>query len=314
MPNRLRYCWLLAACFICSCLKTQEIGSDFEVSTDKTSFKVNEPVNFRIKGNPAFLTFYSGEIGKRNEFVNRTTASGTSLLQFTSLKANGTQDNTLSVLIADDFKGIGADETSTAANIAGANWTDITSRAILSTGSSTVSGPVDVTDFAQKNKPVYLAFRYAAAAGSIQPKWTITGLTITNNLTDGTIYTLATINNTAINNYGVSITTSPGWIGAKVANSYNWVISGGSTLSITGATTNELATNNSEAWVVSGPILLNRVTPDIGTAIKNMSVRMDTYSYVYRTPGTYTVVFDGRSATVYEQKDIKKSLQLTITP
>lgn len=312
--RQIAFTCLLALVAAAGCRKMEMIGVSFDVTTEKTTYKISEPVIFKLNGNPGTLTFYSGETGKRFEFAERVTADGTPLLQFTSLAANGAQTNTLSLVVSKNFKGIGADETATAANIAAATWTDITNRANLSAGASTASGAIDLSDFATDGNPVYIAFKYKSLAGSIQRKWTISGLTVVNKLTDGTQYTLVNLNNTAIANYGVSLTTSPGWVGARVANTYAWAISAGSSLTITGATTDAAATADSEAWVFSGPVYLDRVTPDRGAVIKNISTRITSYTYIYKTAGTYTAVFDGNTQTQYENNGAQRQVQLTIVP
>lgn len=215
-------------------------------------FSSKDTVQFSFTGNPDIITYYSGEVGKRYVYANRISAAGTPQLQFSTIRANGAQANSLSVLVSTDFKGVVAntvygvlirDTVNTNANIAAATWTDITSRATLSTGATTAvaSGVVDLSDFLTSGKPVYIAFKYNAVAGSIQNKWTVSGVTVNNVLADGTTYTIANLNasTTSFTNYG-NTTYGPGWAvsfdPAKNANKYAWVYTDKTSLLITGST------------------------------------------------------------------------------
>ncbi|MGV8092721.1 MAG: DUF5017 domain-containing protein [Mangrovibacterium sp.] len=284
----------------------------FDVSTLKSSYEVGETIEFNFSGNPYMITYYSGESGKKYENRDRTTVQGLPKLRFTSLVASGTQVNSLHLMVSSDFQGIvTGDDAATLNNIAKATWTDITSRATLSSGTSAASGAIDLSNFAALEKPVYIAFKYTAESGSIQRKWTISGLTVTNELPDGSIYTLANLTSSAISNYGNSNLFSPGWVSYNIINSFKWTV--GSTLVITGATTAAAATDPAEAWVFTGPIDLHKVTPDLGVPVKTITTRMNSYTTRYTVPGTYTATFVGSNANVYGVTEKKKQIELTIT-
>jgi len=181
-----------------ACNKQTEVKPvSFDVNSTKlngtpsTSFSSNDTVNFAFTGNPDIITFYSGETGKRYDYKDRISAKGIPQLQFSTILANGTQASSLALMVSTDFKGIATntilgiltrDTATTNANIAAATWTDITSRATFSTGGTTAvaSGTIDLSDFANQGKPIYIAFKYVATAGTIQNKWTISALSLNN--------------------------------------------------------------------------------------------------------------------------------------
>jgi hypothetical protein len=309
------FLFILTPVFFCSCKKDFLSTPAFDVTVEKQSYKVGENVVFSLAGNPDYITFFSGEPGLKYEYNNRFTSKGIPKLQFTSARANGTQPGSLQLMVSANFAGVGADSTATAANIASASWTDITSRAVLSTGAAVASGAIDLSDFVS-DKPVYIAFKYNAQSGSIQNKWTISGLTVTNTLPDQSVYTIANLTAAAITNYGVATVISPGWVGYKISNNYNWVISAGTSLVITGATTAVTATAPAEAWTFAGGVLLNKVANDIGVAIKETSSRLATpnYTYPYKAAGNYTVTFVASNSNIEGQREVVKQIQLTITP
>lgn len=326
---------LLFACIACN-KQTDVKPVSFDVSSTRlngtpgTSFSNTDTVNFVFNGNPDIITFYSGKTGKRYDYKDRTSATGIPQLQFSTIRANGSQANSLALMVSSDFQGIVTktiygvltrDTATTNANIAAATWTDITSRATLSTGGTTAvsSGIIDLTDFVNQGKPVYIAFKYNATAGSIQNKWTISMLLLNNVLSDGTTYTIASLNGptTAITNYG-NTTYGPGWAvsfdPAKDANKYAWVYTDKTSLVITGATTVAAATAPAEAWAIMGPVDLTRVTPDFGVGIKAISARLAFYQYKYSAAGTYNAVFVASNNTIDGSSVIVKKTSLTINP
>lgn len=313
---------ILLLLFIGGCEEELVAPSGFDVtSNDSTSIVVNAktPVTFKLDGNADIVYFYSGENGKRYEYKNRASASGLAQLQFNSLRSNGKQDGMLRVMVSQDFPGItvGTDSISrdaTNKKIAAATWTDITSRCVLSTGTTVSSGAVDLSDFAQTGKPVFIAFKYLAQAGSIQNKWTISALTVKNTLPDGTVYTIANTTNAVIANYGVSTIVSPGWTHYTLANTYFWALTSNN-LVITGATSVTAAKADAEAWTLMGPVDLNKVSPDIGAHLKGYSdAWKNDYTYTYAAAGTYTATFVGATENVYGKKEVVKQIEIKVNP
>ena len=335
---RKTYVFLIAALTLAaaSCSKKDEVKpvSSFTVQATTrngapgTSFALGDTTNFAFTGNPDIITFYSGEPGKNYEYRSRVKAAGIPQLKFSSLRAGGSQAGSLSLLVSSDFKGVVLrtaagvqlrDTSATNANIASAAWSDITSRALLSTGAAAAvaSGTIDLSDFSKDGKPVYIAFKYSALAGSIQNKWTITALSLNNVLTDGSTYTNASLNGPtkAISNFGNS-TYGPGWAvsydPSKNLNNIGWVYTDGTSLVITGAATAAAATAPAEAWAIMGPIDLSRATPDAGLAIKNISATLSSYQYKYTAAGSYNSVFVASNTTADDSASKETTIQLII--
>jgi len=307
-----------AALILCGCAKELSQGdADFTVNVEKNTLALGDTAKFTFAGNPDILTFYSGELGKRYEYRDRSSADGTSLLTFrTARLSGGTQPNSLMLMITQDFAGVTAsDVPATIQNISKASWTDISSRAVLATNpTSTLSGNIDLTDFANQNKPVYIAFKYNGQAGSIQNRWFIDQFSLKNVLPDGTSYEIANHNyaNVAYTNYGVS-TFSPGFVGYAVENTFNWNINA-SSLAINGAATVAAAANRSEAWAILGPINLKKVTPDVGEAIKAGSQKASAIKYNYKYPsrGKFNATFAGGSISIDDTRYVAKPVTITV--
>ncbi len=309
---------------VSGCTKNIVEIPDIQVSTAEVTYKVGEPVTFQITGNPEFIYFYSGEIGNRFEYADRVSATGIPQLQFTSLRQNGTQEGSLRVMVSDDFPGVTTsnindsittvkNDSITKINIVSSSWSDITDRALLSSGTSTSSGIIDLSDFAQSGKRVFIAFKYLATAGTVQNKWTITNFTLKNVLPDGSAYTLANHTSTAISNYGGLLIFSPGWL-SKTINGLGWWSVSTTKLIVTGATSVASATDNSEAWAIMGSVDLTSVAPDLGTPLKGLDTRLSSYSHNYSAAGTYTATFVGANNNVYGEKEVSRQIQITVIP
>ncbi len=313
----IKYSMLLATtafAVLTGCKKTLSKGdTDFQVAAQKTTLAIGDTAMFSFTGNPDVVTFYSGEIGKRYEYRNRTSADGTPVLSFGTKRENGSQANSLAILVSNNFPGVAVNDTATTLNnIASATWNDITARTTLSTGAF-VTSSVDLSDFAALGKPVFVAFKYVASAGSLQNKWTISGFGINNTLPDASSYTIANMNsnNVAYTNYGVS-TYSPGFVTYKIQNSYSWAI--GTNLVITGATSTAAATAPAEAWAIIGPINLKKVTPDIGMVVKTVSQNMAglMFNYRYSSVGSYNAIFTGGRVSSDESEYTVDSIKIVI--
>ncbi len=288
-------------------------ADSMSVTNDSAYYQLGSNTKFNFSGNPVMVTFYSGEVGKRYNYRGRTSADGKPLLIFTHTLNSGTQDNTLHVMLSSDFKGyVPGDSAATANNIAAAKWSDITPVGILNKTASAIN-TIDLSSFAVAGTKVVVAFKYTATAGSVQNKWTINNLTLSNNLPDNTQYTIANLNaaNTPIINYGVT-DFGPGWLTQHVINTFKWVIAAGSSLTIAGATSASAATSNTEAWVLTGAIDLKKVTPDYGLAIKDIMVKPLPYTYRYPVKGKYDAYFEAGNSTIYESGSIISKIPIVI--
>jgi hypothetical protein len=302
-PNYLLLFIAITGLFAC---KKDAEAPKFDATIQTASPKAGSPVKFSINGNPDYIAFYSGEAGKEYQHRNRTMSKGSSqYLQFTSV-ATGGQTGNVKLMASKNFNG-----NYDAAGIAAATWTDISSRAVLSTGASASSGQVSLTDFNTDDKPVYIAFYYQSPVNAQKPRtWSITALTINNVLIskEGT-----TTTSVVAGNFGVAGNfANAGFRGVSLQNNtYNWV-SSATALNMTGG---PIAEPLNEDWAISAPIQLNSVMPDLALGIKAPdSPILNEYSYTFANAGTYTVTFVGKNSTIDGTREIIKHLTVTVAP
>lgn len=300
----------LLALFFVGCNKKEAVHLDFNVASPSNTYSVNDTVKFNITGNPDQLTFYSGEVGHKYIYRERLFAESDHItLTFASNKRYGTlatQPNSMRLLASQKFSGDysepALDET---------EWVDISDAfafsPIVGNDNYTSSGEVNLLSLENmglsidKSKSIYFAFVYQGITGTTQPRWWFNQFDINIIATDGQVLPGADIG-------------SAGWRSVKLSDSpVDWVIDGTPATRIRyqggGA-----AVGSNDAWIITSAINLTAVQPDAGEALKNMSTRMDEYSHVYTTPGTYTVTFVASNQNVYGGDKVVKELEITITP
>lgn len=295
--NRYYFAAFLSALVFSSCTKEQTIVTPtLDVTIPKTTYAVNEPVVFSFTGTADVIAFYSGKTGSEYRYKTRTTVDGKPQIQFTSYRqGTSTQASTLSLLVSKDFSG-----TYDIDNLQAAKWTDITSRATLSTGTdNTASGVVDLSDQLSGNAPVYIAFRYTAKkdAAAAQPTWTIKNIAVDNKATDGTSVSIGTQANIAWGTINV----------LNVANLWSFTTA---QLAFTGGAINA---DDNEDWIISQPLQLNRATATFGVSIKpSPTTTLTTYSFTYTAAGTYVATFEATNSNKWDTKTTVKQFTITV--
>lgn len=280
-----------------ACTKLAVDEPKFEVSVQKLRYKVSDTVRFNFEGSVENIVFYSGEPGKNYAFINRKQASGTPQLQFTSTLADAGETNTLRLMASTDFNGNFNPE-----GVASATWTDITSRARLSTGSAnTTSGIIDLSDFKQE-KQVFLALKYQGYKHLTlrQPKWTFNTFTLQNVLPDG-------------NKFQLMNTSDIGWSAIDVKNPTTvWFISTTGQPTITGFKTGSTNEDN-EDWLITKGVDLNSIAPDLGLSIQDLgTARINSYQHIFKVAGVYDVTIVAFNKSLDQEKKIIKTFQITV--
>jgi len=285
---------LIPLLVLSSCKKQDVLNPDFNATVTKTTYAVGEPITYTFSGDADLVTFYSGVTGSEYKYKDRTTVNGKPQIQFTSYYQASTQTNTLQLLVSKDFNG-----TFDIPDLQSATWTDITSRATLSTGSdNTASGVVDLSDFLAPNSPVYIAFKYTATSASTQPTWTVKNIAVDNVQSDSSKVSIATSANI---HWGI----------INVLNSANlWSFSTSQIQFLTSAAGNA----DNEDWIIAQPLQLDRVQRAVGVDIKpSPTTKLTKYVFAgYTTPGTYTVTFEAINANKWDKKTTVKQFTITV--
>lgn len=332
-----------------SCENNDEITTpDFEVTTEKVSYKVGDTIQFNFTGKADVLTFYSGELGSNYEAKDRYTAEGIVKLAFESAMQQGpippaVSLDAMSLLISTDLAGYDAE------NIAKATWTDITSRntkwPTTLTTTYTSSDAIDISDFSSANK-INIAFKYVGKPNPAfaQRKWQIKNLTLNNTLADGTVTPLfSTFTNVGwvqvsikndlnmgtptnigvgynawnVGTWNVSATNNPIIFttasGLKAVNTNGIVMRTDYPITFDPGTT--INNDENEDWLITSAIDLKKTKPDVGNVIKSaINKSLTKYQYIYKNAGTYKVTFDAMNNNLDHSIHSVKQIEITVFP
>lgn len=296
---------ILFVCLFASCEKSlmvEEPNWDIQLSNARSKngntfvFKLGDTCKYTTTGNANTIITYPGTAGFTYANKNRTSAAGEPSLQFTSYAQFGVQTNTLKLLASNNLSALDS------ASVVNANWTDITNRAILSTGAdNTASGKIVLSDLYVAGKPLYLALKYNGVTGSTQKTWTFKNFAVNNLLPDGSTVNVTSLSDISWTVYGnVRTPASGSWIATATQIQ---VIGGGAT-----APTNE-------SWAISKPLDLTKVAPDVSIPIKNLtSSPLKTYTFQYPAVGKYKVVFIASNNSLKNNKEVTKEFDIEIIP
>ncbi|MGF6849791.1 surface-anchored protein [Chitinophaga sp. W3I9] len=296
MRNSL-YLLIIVIIFI-SCAKEKVVTPSLEITTSSLTYKAGDTVTFNFTGNPDNITFYSGEPGHNYAFRDRTTAENDLQINFKTWVQFGMIYKNLQLLVSNNYSGV-ADTT----NVRAATWTDISDRAVFSTGQdNTPSGTISLKDFADpKNTAahIYVAFKYTDYKKTQgQNRWVVRTFEANNISADGVVSPVAVL-------------SSGGWKAFDFKNPASvWTVTTAQLLMFGG----DKNADDNEDWVITKGLDPFYIKPDAGVALKNISTVLPSYKYVYTKPGTYKVVFDASAVRYNGEKRITKELTLTITP
>lgn len=285
------------------------------------TYHAGEPVKFLLSGQADMISLYSGEVYHDYTYKdgrNIDTHSDDVLLQFNSAVASGSQNDQLSILLSTDFNGDYSDINA----VHQATWQDITGRFVLASGSSFTSSSVQsIKDLLQEGKPFYLAFRYITrpqAVNGTARQWMIENLNVSSgarlnnmNLVFANLYesgwhlvdenpvnapARTTLSQTRITLEG-NEAVDPSDPGYDPSNPWN--------------------DPQSENWVISKPFTFDviQLGPDRPVAVKGVIDNVpEAYEYTFSEPGTYQVVFLAQNVTIKDQKQVIKTLKVTVEP
>lgn len=341
------YSLLAGALLLFSCDKIEDTQApDFEVSTESLTYKVGQPVNFKLNGQADMVWFYSGQAGNDYAFkdgrVVDTKGEGATLSFSTSLQGTGTQKNEFQVLASADFNG----DYSSLASVKAATWTDITSRFTLSPGTNTAFTAAtvkDISDLLVPGKPIYIAYRYVTKPqkdNGLSRQWLVEAFTVKSTKLFGT----APLPITDQANAGFVIVddlkdkaparsvVSPTRI-SLYSNMYkdpaNPIFDPNSPIYdrespsydpkavyVPYDPTSPYNDPASEHWAISKPINTESVDlgPDRSIAVKSMETQPKAYAYTYNSPGTYKAYFIAANTNIEGSSQVVRTVDITIEP
>jgi hypothetical protein len=301
---------VLIALLVLSCKKEGIESPEFDVTAEKSTFKVGDTATFNMQGDPDNVYFYSGEYLNEYAYANGRSLEIKSFnASFQSRVANGNQANQLSVFVSNDFNG-----KFDIASIKAGNFIDITNKFTLGSVNAVYagSGAVDLSPYVNdKTKPVYFAFRYSVkpqtpANGTVRT-WTIRDFAF-NTITDQGPRVAADQLTAAWTLVEAGAILDPGRSSINTSSGQ---------LTLRGNASAEGKLLDTEHWAVSKAISLNTINlgPDRSIPIKSLAETLPSvYKYIYTKPGTYKATFVTSNERIDGKKTALKEITITVTP
>ncbi|MBZ4190885.1 DUF5017 domain-containing protein [Niabella beijingensis] len=308
MKRKQRYLQAAILLLVCaSCKKGVDVPPPvFDVVASNTTVGVGDSITFTFTGGADAITFWAGDSSRIYENRQRITISnGTPQFSFESLRQFGNNpgvaDSTMQLFASRDYNGI-----LSVKDVAAATWINLTDKAQWSTGINseyTASGFVDLSGIASKNaegrdSAIYLAFRYHEAQNEATRRaWYLRNYSVDNLLPDGSRVNVAAGNMS--------------WGTVMVKDSLRtWFIYATSSLMWGG----NADFPETEDWLISQPVFLDRIKPDLGTNVKlsNTTIQKEYTFPGYARPGIYEVVFVATNVNRWDEKNIVKRIKITV--
>lgn len=304
------------------------VATNDQVNFDGETITVKKgtPVEFHFKGDPDFLTFFSGEAGKEYKYKDRTQVDineiKSSNLSFQVVLQYGNPANILSMYIAEDFPGLYTNSfLEDSVLVEKHAWKELIPQAQLPQTLEAKSYTVDMKPYLGKRIAIAICYR-GQDQSTAQSKFTFKDMQITNTMSNDSETTLeaASFGLTPINMqhrhnlsdqkkltsnraYGSAPKGSPNISGIwNLLDMKNFFIH-----------SSNKGTELKYSWLVSNLLVANGCTPDKGTGLKNITQSLDSYNYTYAEPGTYTASFVAKNSNQKEESTVVREYKVVVT-
>lgn len=292
-----------------ACKKLEDVNSpEFSVTTSKTTYKVNEDIEFTFAGEVDVISFYSGEIGNDYGHTNGRVMKSSFLANFESQTIDGTQSNQIGIYLLKNYK-----STNSLAGVYAADTINISSkfrlatladnRVFVSSGSGDISEYLDLTQPTTINIAVKQTVRNQNLYGSGNIN-RVKGfkLLAANELNEVTLFQHTNINQWEL------FSTPNKMPGRALVEATQLTLRNGF-----GAA---YVTEHTEDWAVSQPITISPITdmgPDYAVGVKSVADKMPKlYQKAYAKAGKYMVTFKAINQSVKGRTEIIKQIPINI--
>ena len=327
----------------CSEELATKVNLDVTVTTDEqvqfdgetVTVKKGTPVKFVLQGNPDFISFFSGEDGAKYIYKDRTIIDPSDIvssqLTFTVKAQYGHPDLTEGVLkmyVSDEFPGLYKNNyEADSVLVEQFNWSDLVTQTDLpQKPNASYSADLDLTD--HLGKPMTLAIYYkqkkiTPTAGA--PRMNFTDMKIVNTMKSGQVTTLyaGSFGFTPINmmhkwnlpdQASMTKNREYGTSTSNVSGIWNLVNAGIGAFQIHSSSGGTIETTPLKySWLVSNHLTVNACTPDRGTKIKDSTLTLEAYTYIYEKPGTYNATFLARNLNFEHSSEEVINITIKVT-
>lgn len=285
--------------------------------------KKGTPVEFRFSGDPDFLTFFSGESGKKYEYRERTTVDESeiesSTLKFTLTPQYGNPTNILTLYVSSDFPGIDRGNfASDSVLVERHPWKVLISSTDFPTSAKAKTYEIDMKPYIGKR--IAVAIRYRGQDNRVaQTKFIFNDMLITNRMRNGqeTEFAASSFGFTPINMMNrhnlpdqKSMTANRAYGTVTNYISGIWNAKDWNAFFIHSSNAN---TALKYSWLISNLFVVNACSPDEGIGLKNVAQSLDSYKHTYNEPGTYTATFVATNGNYKNESSVVRGYKVVVT-
>lgn len=304
------------------------VVTDNGVSFDGQTITVKKgsPVTFNFSGDPDFLTFFSGEDGKKYQYKDRITVDEgdieSSTLEMTITPQYGKPAKTLSMYISEDFPGLYKNDFEADSILVEKHeWKELVPQADLPQTTQELTYAIDLKPYLGKRVAIAICYRGQDETAT-QSKFFFKNMQIVNKMTSGqeTALAASSFGLTPINMlhrhnlkdqvnlktnraYGSAATGTPNISGIwNLLDMKNfWIHSSSANTAL------------KYSWLVTNLLVVNACTPDAGTGLKNITQSLDSYNYTYGEVGSYTATFVATNGNFKKETSVVREYKVVVT-
>ena len=306
-------------------------NENVQQSGDKIIVKKGSPLNFVLNGDPDFITFFSGEAGHQYIYRDRDQVAlediVSSKLTFSVWYQYGnaaTAANLMKLYFSDSFTGLVKNNfKEDSVLVEGFAWNNLVDPSSLPSAPSNAANAtkleVDFTPYLGKRMTIAACYKPTVNTAA-QPRVNFVGMKIENTMKDGSTTTLYAdgFNFTPVNmmchhkladQKAMTANREYGTVTNNVSGIWNLV----------GASKGDFFIHSSGSgaklkysWLVSDMILANACSPDYGTAIKNVTESISSYTHTYNKVGTYKAVFVATNSNYKAESRVVRELNIEV--
>lgn len=306
-------------------------SENVSITGDTIIVKKGNPVLFNFVGDPDNITFFSGEKGCQYIYRDRVTVDPSevvsSKLMFSVWYQYGNAKsaaNLVKMYISDAFTGLVKNNfKEDSVLVEGFQWSDLVDQSKLpqTPGSAKTAQSFEVDLGNYLGKRLAMAICYKAQDNSAaQPKVNFVDMKIVNEMKDGTTSTLYAGNFgfTPVNmmchhsfedQRGLANNREYGTVTNNVAGIWNLTSAGSGNFFIHSSSSGKPL---KYSWLISDLITANACSPDAGMSIKNITQRLDNYSYTYNNVGKYKATFVVTNSNYKAESRILRELNIKV--
>lgn len=304
---------------------TVNVATNENVTFDGQTITVKKgtPVEFQFSGDPDYLTFYSGEIGKEYKYKERTTVDvndiASSTLKFTLTPQYGNPANILTMYVSGDFPGLNkGDFPADSALVEKHDWKELIPASDFPQTVKNQNFEIDMKPYIGKRITMAICYK-GQINTTAQTRFTFNNMQIINEMANGqeTTFAASSFGFTPVNMQNrlnlsdqTSMTSNRAY-GTVTNNTAGiWNFKDMNAFFIHSSNAN---TTLKYSWLVSNLFVVNACSPDTGTGLKNITQSLDTYSYIYNRSGTYTATFVGTNGNYKRETSVMHEYKVVVT-